>query len=286
LGPLLFLAYINDIWRNIESTIRLFADDCVIYRKIINKEDTEKLQRDLDRLREWAAENMMKINPSKSKAVRFTRARVKDPLNYTLGDQLIPEASSCKYLRIILRSDLSWADHVNYTVKKAWKALHFIMRILKKGNSSTKSLGYTTLVRPILEYGAACWDPYREGQIHALDRVQKKAAKFAYRRNESNWETLSQRRKLLRLCALFKTYSGERAWKAIGDRLQWPNYLSRVDHERKIRKKRQRTDIGKYSFENRTIRLWNRLPADILGTLPCKPNTFRKRVRKVINVVN
>jgi hypothetical protein len=28
LGPLLFLAYINDISRNIESTIRLFADDC------------------------------------------------------------------------------------------------------------------------------------------------------------------------------------------------------------------------------------------------------------------
>jgi hypothetical protein len=36
LGPLLFLAYVNDIWRNIESTIRLFADDCIIYRKIIN----------------------------------------------------------------------------------------------------------------------------------------------------------------------------------------------------------------------------------------------------------
>jgi hypothetical protein len=54
LGPLLFLAYVNDIWRNIESTIRPFADDCVIYRKIINKEDREKLQKDLDRLGEWA----------------------------------------------------------------------------------------------------------------------------------------------------------------------------------------------------------------------------------------
>jgi len=42
LGPLLFLAYVYDIWRNIESTIRLFADDCVIYRKMINKEDHGK----------------------------------------------------------------------------------------------------------------------------------------------------------------------------------------------------------------------------------------------------
>ena len=57
LGPLLFLAYVNDIWRNMESTIRLFADDCVIYKKIINTADMEKLQKDLDRLGEWAVEN-------------------------------------------------------------------------------------------------------------------------------------------------------------------------------------------------------------------------------------
>jgi len=89
-----------------------------------------------------------------------------------------------------------------------------------------------------------------------------------------------------RICVLFKAYSGERAWKAIGDRLQRPNYLSRVEDERKIKNRSQRTDIGKYSFVNRTIQLWNRLPAEILGTLPCKPNAFRNRVRKVINVVN
>ena len=123
---------INNIWRNMESTIRLFADDCVIYRKIINNTDMEKLQKDLDRLGEWAVENAMKINPSKSTAIRFTRARVKDPLNYSLMGTLIPEASSCKYLGIILSSDLSWEDQVNYTVKKAWTALHFTMGILKR----------------------------------------------------------------------------------------------------------------------------------------------------------
>jgi hypothetical protein len=109
----------------------------------------------------------MKINPSKSKALSFTRARVKDPLSYSLGDQKIPEASCCKYLRIIIRSDLSWADQVNYTVQKAWRALHFVMRIVKRGNKNTQSLAYTSLVRPILEYGAACWDPYRECHISA-----------------------------------------------------------------------------------------------------------------------
>jgi len=87
---------------------------------------------------EWAVENAMKINPSKSKSIRFTRARVKDPLNYSLMGTLIPEASSCKYLGIILLGDLSWADQANYTVKKAWKALHFTMRILKRFKSNAK----------------------------------------------------------------------------------------------------------------------------------------------------
>jgi hypothetical protein len=84
LGPLLFLAYVNDIWRNMASTIRLFADDSVVYRKIINNEDLEILHSDLDRLGEWAVENAMKINPNVSKAVCFTRGRTKDPLNYLI----------------------------------------------------------------------------------------------------------------------------------------------------------------------------------------------------------
>jgi hypothetical protein len=121
---------------------------------------------------------------------------VKDPLDYSLANTLIPEASSCKYVGIILRGDLSWAEQVNYAVKKAWKVLHFTTRILKKGNSNTKRLAYMSLIRPILEYGAACWNPYREGQITAIGRVQKKAAKFAYHTNSSNWETLASRRKL------------------------------------------------------------------------------------------
>ena len=121
-----------------ESTIRLFADDCVIYRKIINNADMEKLHKDLDRLGECSVENAMKLNPSKSKAIHFMRARVKDPLNYSLMGTLILEASSCKYLGIILCSNLSWADQVNYAVKKAWKALHFTMRIIKKDNSNAK----------------------------------------------------------------------------------------------------------------------------------------------------
>jgi hypothetical protein len=113
--------------------------------------------------------------------------------------------------------------------------------------------------------------------------VQNAAARFAHHRNNSNWETLTQRRKVSRICSLFKAYTGKRAWKDIGDRLEKPCYLSSVDHNRKIRSRKQKTDIGKYSFVNRTIQLWNQLPEDVLGTLSCKPSNFKQRVRKVIN---
>ena len=45
LGPLLFSLHINDITSDIESEIRLFADDCVCYREVKNVEDTRNFRR-------------------------------------------------------------------------------------------------------------------------------------------------------------------------------------------------------------------------------------------------
>jgi hypothetical protein len=57
LCPLLFLAYVNDIWRNTECNVQLFAVDSTIYRKIMDSSDIDKLQTDLNRLQEWAVED-------------------------------------------------------------------------------------------------------------------------------------------------------------------------------------------------------------------------------------
>jgi hypothetical protein len=100
---------------------------------------------------------------------------------------------------------------------------------MKKGNNNTKRSAYTALVRPTLEYGAVCLDPYSECQVSALNRVRKRADKFANNINESRWETLAQRRSMARICAFFKAYIGGRPWKAIDDRLLKPCYLSRDD---------------------------------------------------------
>ena len=66
----------------------------------------------------------------------------------------------------------------------------------------------------------------------------------------------------------------------MGDRLQAPSYLSRVDHYWKIRARKQRTDIGKYSFVNRSITDWNRVPEGAKGTSHGKTHIFKTRVRK------
>ena len=60
------------------------------------------------------------------------------------------------------------------------------------------------------------------------------------------------------------------------------NVISRLKLQRHIGTRKQRTDVGKYSFVNRTIRNWNRLPAGVLATFPCKLNTFRKRIRNPV----
>jgi hypothetical protein len=70
----------------------------------MNDSYVDTLLIDVGILGQWVVENAMKINPGKSKAVGFTRARVKDRLNYYFflgGGQRIPEASSCKYLGTI-----------------------------------------------------------------------------------------------------------------------------------------------------------------------------------------
>jgi len=104
--------------------------------------------------------------------------------------------------------------------------------------------------------------------MNALDRVQTKAAQFTNNAKDSEWEALAQPRTIARLRALFKAYSGERAWKAIRDRLRRPYYLSRVDHVSKIRNRKQRTDIGKNSCVNRTIKNWKQLPYRSVRDLP------------------
>ena len=84
LGPLLFFLYINDIMSDIESEIRLFADDCVCYHEIKDIRDTLKLQKDIDRLGIWARKWGMRFQPVKCSMMQLTKMRNRIDASYTL----------------------------------------------------------------------------------------------------------------------------------------------------------------------------------------------------------
>ena len=75
LGPLLFLIFINDIDNNITSNIRLFADDCLVYRQIDSANDQIAQQRDIDTLLHWAKTWQMLFNVDKCTVLQISRGR-------------------------------------------------------------------------------------------------------------------------------------------------------------------------------------------------------------------
>ena len=126
LGPIFFLAYINDLPEQVKSRVRLFANDIAMYIAISSTTEGQVLQTDMACLEQW--ENMwdMQFNPSKCQVIHITR-KVK-PLNtkYILHNVELESASAAKYLEVTIADDLSWSPHIDNTTKKAIKPLAFL----------------------------------------------------------------------------------------------------------------------------------------------------------------
>ena len=65
LGLIMFLCHINDLPDCVTSSVRLFADDCLLYRTIRKEEDHLTLQADLKHLEEWANKWGTRFNTKK-----------------------------------------------------------------------------------------------------------------------------------------------------------------------------------------------------------------------------
>ena len=160
LGPLLLSLYINDISTDIDSEIRLFADDCVCYREIKDTEDTLKLQKDIDQLGCWARKWGMRFQPVKCNLMQITRKRIKKiHASYTLEGMVLENVESIKYLGVTITNDLRWNTHVSNICTKANRTLGFLKRNLYSCPQEVKEVAYKGLVRPVLEYSGSVWDP-------------------------------------------------------------------------------------------------------------------------------
>ena len=188
LGPLMFLLYINDIGDDITSSIKLFADDCLLFRTIKSIDDTKILQDDLSKLGLWTSKWQMMFNAKKCYTMRLHRKKEPIIQNYTMGDDVLTTVSSQAYLGVEIHEKLSWKPHIKAMTSRANKTLAFIRRNLWQCSSSVKQQAYTALVRSQLEYGASIWDPYRQNQIDSIEKIQRRAVRFIcgnYNREDS-----------------------------------------------------------------------------------------------------
>ena len=159
LGPLLFCKNINDIMSDIESEIRLFADDCVCFREIKDIEDTLKLQKDIDRLDIWAIW-CMRFQLVTCNMMQLTKKHIKIDASYMLEGTVLENVNSINYLGVTITSDLKWNSHIRNVCSRANRTLGFLRRNLFSCPQDVKEAACKTLVRPILEFGSTVWDPH------------------------------------------------------------------------------------------------------------------------------
>ena len=214
LGPLLFLAYINDMPEGIQSTVKLFADDSLLYRKISSKRDCVELQQDLDRLQEWEKKWQMAFNAEKCEVLCISNKKHPLQHSYFIHGQKLATKTDSKYLGVTISSNLSWSKHVNNISKKANSTMAFLRRNIRSASQQAKSTAYKTFVRPTLEYASTVWTPH-DTDSNQLEMVQRRAVRFVksdYSRTSSvtamrqdlGWDTLQQRRDQARLSMMYR----------------------------------------------------------------------------------
>ena len=270
LGPVLFLAYINDLPQDVVSQVRLFADDTAIYLTIESQHDSDCLQHDLDLLQTWESKWDMEFNSSKCQVIRVTTSRTPFNTEYILHGQVLEVVTSARYLGVDISSNLSWNTHVNRVTANANRSLGFIKRNVKTKSSKVREMAYQTLVRPQMEYASTIWDPHTKRNTYKVEMVQRRAARWTmndYARtsvssllHELDSQTFEERRSVARLCLFYKVVNGLVA-VPLPDYIQPRTHrISKYCHSMTFRQIHTGKDSYKYSFFPLTVVKWNTLP--------------------------
>ena len=215
LGPILFLAYINDLPDRVTSKVRLFADDTALYLSLNKQTQSTSLQQDLDHLQVWEREWDMEFNPGKCQVVRVSRARRPIPSVYHLHGQVLEVVDHAKYLGVDISANLKWNEHIDNICKKATRSLGFVKRNIRTHHPKVREAAYKTLVRPQLEYASSAWDPHTIDHTHKIEMIQRRAARWVLRDysplssvstmlDRLEWQTLEHRRSCARLTLFYK----------------------------------------------------------------------------------
>tara|TARA_B110000881_G_C18538833_1_gene497307 strand:+ start:57 stop:1292 length:1236 start_codon:yes stop_codon:yes gene_type:complete len=288
LGPLLFLLFINDLPDCISAgtTARLFADDCILYRTINTDEDASLLQQDLDNLQQWENDWHMSFHPEKCQVIHVSNKRklIKKP--YVIHNHTLEEVDSAKYLGVNIHKNLSWNHHINSITNKANSTRAFLQRNIYQCPRKTKELCYKTLVRPILDYSSIIWDPSTANNIKKLEMVQRRYARFIFGEyrttssvtamvNQLKWTSLQERRAQAKAAMIYRITNN---LVDVPHTFLTPTVALR-GHSSRYLVPFARTDIYRYSFFPDSIRIWNRLPQDLVNRTSL--DSFRVGVQTV-----
>jgi len=286
LGPLLFLIYINDLDDDITSKVLKFADDTKLFRKIKQNGDYEHLQDDLDKLIKWSEKWQMLFNFSKCKCLH-TGHRNED-VHYTMGGRVLSTTTTEKDLGVIISADMKVSEQCAKAASKGNQMLGLIRRTITYKEKELILPLYKTIVRPHLEYCIQAWRPYHKKDIDILERVQRRATKMIIGLKDHSYEdrlkecrltTLETRRLRGDQIEVFKILNGF-------ENVDRNTFFSiKKDsrtrgHEVALVKDQCRLDVRKYSFSQRTINEWNRLPADCVGANSV--NLFKNKIDKYL----
>jgi len=293
LGPLLFLIYVNDLGQNVNCKIRLFADDCILYKEISTIRDTQILQENLDSLMRWERRWQMSFNVKKCHILTISKKLKENNIynDYIMHGSCLERVDSATYLGVELSSKLSWGPHISKISSKANRVLGMLRRNLKAAPPNTKALAYRSIVRPLLEYSSCVWDPHTATQKNQLEGVQRRAARFVFNNYISlynytppsgpytpwtthsvtsmirtlGWKPLEQRRGEARLVLFYKAVHGIVAIP-VSQFLTPENKIHNTRHSRPYLYTipHTRTNYYMYSFFPNTARQWNALPSDMV----------------------
>ena len=286
LGPLLFVMYINDLPRNLNTVAKMFADDTKVYVRSDTPDGARNLQGDLDTLQNWSDKWMLKFHPDKCCVLKLG----KDNDNkYEMGDATkgeritLKETEKEKDLGVIVDNKLSFSSHVAQTTAKANRMVGLIRRSFDFLNERTFVLLYKSMVRPLLEYGNSIWQPMLKGLESDIEDVQRRATKsLAHIRDKS----YSERLKILKLPCLehrrrrgcmIETYKFMHGYyDTTKPEFKKSNKEQLRGHSLKLDKTRCTTRIRANFLSNRITNDWNSLPNSVV-TSP-SIDTFKRRL--------
>jgi len=277
LGPLLFLIYVNDIVNLIECEILLFADDTSLLEAVENPQlSMEKLNRDLQRLCEWATQWLVTFNPSKTRYMIISKKLL--PQNYDplfLDGKQLERAQSHTQLGITFNAKMTWDDHIRNKCTVASKRITVLKRLHNRVPRETKLTIYKSFIRPVLEYGNVLFDNCNAALSEMLENVQREAALAitgAYLKTSHNkllhelgLDLLSNRRSKAKVVLLFKikhdltaSYLKDLLPKQLGECVSY-----NMRNANNIREPKTSKNYFLKSFLPSSIKLWNNIDIGI-----------------------